>query len=738
MFSSAYKLAATRIVKIGLFIVPFIPLYVSRILFFPYITGKAFIFRAIVEICFAAWIFLAIFYEEYRPQKTSLFIAISIFISIVFLATIFGINPARSFWSNFERSEGFITYIHLFAYFLAFSSVFKKSDWKIFFNLFVIAGMLENFYALSQKLGFNSSIQGGFRVDGTIGNPAYLAAYLIFVLGVCVILWVLSENRILKWLYSAAGIFTLVIIYFTASRGPTLGILVGVILASILYLFLYKKNDSANPFYKKIAIGVLGVSIGIPLFFWLVHNTNFVKATPNLDRLTSLSFTEKTITSRFTIWGMGWEGVKDRPVLGWGPENFAVVFSKYYKPELWRQEPWFDRSHNIIFDWLINAGVLGLLAYLSIFITALCLIWKNYIRKKIGLEVAAVVIAMFLAYFFQNLFVFDNLATYIGLFSFLAWMQSFSNSEESKSVQVSGNFLGAPISIKAAPAVLAAIIVPLSFCFYQAAWKPLQTNLSLLNAMQIQSQSQDYKSAFESYKKALSYNTYGSGEIREQLTKFAIGVGSMSELDSSFKDEVLRRAILEDQEAVKENSLDPRSYLFLGIIYGRVGLLDDAINVMNEALKLSPKKQQIYFELADLYIQKKDYGKAVEISKTAYDLGQGYEAARINLVAAYILADKQNEADVILLKNYKTVDVPQTVLTQVYSLKKNYSRLIGIWQALVKSNPQNLEYRKGLAGAYLTVGRNMDAVSALQEAINAVPSFKTEGESYISQILTGK
>lgn len=738
MFSPIYKLVAIRVIKIGLFIIPFIPLYLSKVLFFPYITGKAFVFRTIVEICFTVWASLAIFYEEYRPKKTSLLIAISIFISVVFLATLFGVNPARSFWSNFERSEGFITYIHLFAYFLVLSSIFKKSDWKIFFNLFVVSGMLENFYALSQKLGYNPSTQGGFRVDGTIGNPTYLAAYLIFVLGVCAILWILSENRVLKWLYSAAGIFTLIIIYFTASRGPTLGILGGVILASILYLIFSKKSGVVNPFYKKMAIGFLVFFIGVPLILWSVHNTKFVKDTPNLDRLTSLSFTEKTITSRFTIWGMSWEGVKESLILGWGPENYAVVFSKYYQPELWRQEPWFDRSHNIIFDWLINAGIFGLLAYLGIFVIALYLLWQNYIKKKIGLEAAVIIIALFCAYFFQNIFVFDNLATYIGFFGFLAWIQSFSSSEESRSNKISVSFLGMPINIKVAPVVLIVLAIPLSFCFYNAVWKPLQTNLSLLNAMQIQSQSQDYKSAFEAYKKALSYNTYGSTEIREQLTKFAIGIGSMSDLDLAFKDEVLRKAILEDQEGIKENPLDPRSYLFLGIIYGRVGLTDDAINVMNEALKLSPNKQQIYFELTDLYIQKKDYDKAIETSKTAYNLDKEYDAARMNLVASYILADKQDEADKILIEKYGTINVPEKLLAQVYSVRKNYNRLVGIWGALVKSNPSNLEYSRGLAGAYLMINRGDEAILVLQEAIRLNPSFKTEGESYINQILAGK
>ena len=108
------------IIKGGLFIVPFIPLYVSKVLFFPYITGKAFVFRIIVEIVFAAWALLAIFYKEYRPKKTPLLIALSIFIAVVTLANIFGVNPSFSFCSNYERMEGLVAYLHLFEYFLVF------------------------------------------------------------------------------------------------------------------------------------------------------------------------------------------------------------------------------------------------------------------------------------------------------------------------------------------------------------------------------------------------------------------------------------------------------------------------------------------------------------------------------------------------------------------------------------------------------------------------------------------
>src|SRR3989344_468766 len=149
------------LIKAGLFIIPFIPLYVSKVLFFPYITGKAFAFRIIVEVVFAAWIFLAIFYKEYRPQKSYLAWAVGIFIMVVTLATILGANPFKSFWSSYERMEGLVTYLHLGAYFVVLGNIFKKKDWLIFFNLFVIAGILENIYAIFQRLGFFACLQGG-------------------------------------------------------------------------------------------------------------------------------------------------------------------------------------------------------------------------------------------------------------------------------------------------------------------------------------------------------------------------------------------------------------------------------------------------------------------------------------------------------------------------------------------------------------------------------------------------
>lgn len=712
------------IIKGGLFIVPFIPLYVSKILFFPYITGKAFVFRIIVEIVFAAWVLLAIFYKEYRPRKTPLLIAIAVFIAIVSLATIFGVNPAKSFWSNYERMEGLVAYLHLFAYFLVLTHVFQKSDWKIFFTLFVVSSIYENTYAFLQRMEFLPAIQGGsYRVDGTIGNPTYLAAYLTFILGFCLLLWVDANKTWQKYFYGLMAAWALVTIYFTGTRGAILSLGAGAFIFGVLYLIFKKAENHAERVKKEIILAWLLVPIIILVGLFLAKGQPFIKNNQNLARLTSISFSERTVTSRFTIWGMGWEGFKERPILGWGPDNYGVVFAKYFKAELWQQEPWFDRSHNIVFDWLINAGILGALSYFGILAVAIYLLWRNYYKENISLEQTLLLITLLLVYLAENLFVFDQIATYVSFFAVLAYINSFSIV---KPAAVVGGYRGDwPLA-----AVLVA--VPLALVIYSVNAKPLQANLNLLSALAIQ--GQNIPLAFEKFSQALSYNTLGNQEIREQLVRFAINAGGVSELSPDFRDKMLRKAIEEAQKNVLENVLDPRAYLFLGTIYNKVGLSDLGLEVLKKASDLSPQKQHIYFEIADVYIQKGDHQSAVAVLEKGFNFDPAFNSARINLAAGYILNNQQAEAEKLLQEGFGVVDIADNTLAQVYSRVGNYQRLAGTWQAFVKLSPKNLEYRKNLSGALLSAKEKTAARAVLEQAIKDFPEFKEEGENLIKDI----
>ena len=83
-------------------------------------------------------------------------------------------------------------------------------------------------------------------------------------------------------------------------------------------------------------------------------------------------------------------------------------------------EPWYDRSHNVFFDWLVAAGALGLLTYLSLYGVTLWFMWKN--NNGMPLSEKAILTGMLAGYFIHNFFVFDNLTSYILFFALLAYI----------------------------------------------------------------------------------------------------------------------------------------------------------------------------------------------------------------------------------------------------------------------------------------------------------------------------
>ena len=124
------------ILKGGLLLTPFIVFIVTRSLYFPFITGKNFTFRILVELLAVIWVYAALKFPGLRPRFSGLSVAVVVFMVIMGLATIFSLSSYHSFWSSFERMEGYVALLHLLLYFLLLGAAFKtQRDWSIFFTL---------------------------------------------------------------------------------------------------------------------------------------------------------------------------------------------------------------------------------------------------------------------------------------------------------------------------------------------------------------------------------------------------------------------------------------------------------------------------------------------------------------------------------------------------------------------------------------------------------------------------
>ncbi|MCR4333522.1 MAG: hypothetical protein NUV60_00655, partial [Patescibacteria group bacterium] len=126
MQSDGTAKSIARWVALGaLFLIPFTPLIVANTYFFPFITGKAFYFRILVEVVVAAWVVLALLDKEYRPRFSWIGAAVLAFVVWMFVADAFALNATKAFWSNFERMEGWVLLAHLLGLFYAAGAVLR-------------------------------------------------------------------------------------------------------------------------------------------------------------------------------------------------------------------------------------------------------------------------------------------------------------------------------------------------------------------------------------------------------------------------------------------------------------------------------------------------------------------------------------------------------------------------------------------------------------------------------------
>ena len=232
----------------GIYAVLIVPFIVINSTFFPFIVGKAFTFRIIVELLLGLWLILIIKDKEFRPKFSWLLACAGLFTLVLLVADILAVAPYKAFWSNFERMEGWVTIIHLLAYFLVVGSMLKTEKlWQWFLRTIIASPFIyvvyEYFAFLIDKSnhviaateGYREYINmTGDRFSGPLGNPIYIAVYFLFLFFFILILWykdALVKKEVFKnvlfYVYPLIGLLSFYIVYRT-SRGALLGLIGGL------------------------------------------------------------------------------------------------------------------------------------------------------------------------------------------------------------------------------------------------------------------------------------------------------------------------------------------------------------------------------------------------------------------------------------------------------------------------------------------------------------------------------
>lgn len=712
----------------GLFLIPVIlPFIVANSMFFPFITGKNFFFRILVGLLFGIWVLLALRDARYRPTFSWLLVAIVAFVAVIGIADLLGENPFKSIWSNFERMEGWVTLLHLLLYFLVASSVLTTAKlWGWFAHLSVGASMLVAVYGLFQLGGVFQINQGGVRLDATFGNATYLAIYMVFHIFITALL--MHRSRLEGWaryLYLLPMALQAVILYHTATRGAILGCMGGALLTALLLSVCLRGRSTLRYF----AIGAVALVLAFAGAFIAIKDAAFVNESPVLSRFSTLSPAEFTEETRFVIWSMAWEGIKERPWLGWGQENFNLVFNEQYHPELYDDEPWFDRVHNIILDWLIAGGAVGLAAYLAIPILCMWYLWHPRNRVHFSVPEKSLWTGLGAAYFFHNLFVFDNIASYILFFSILAYVHALIGKPASGE-RAWGRGVSPETMRVAMPFVL--IIVVFGVYFFNG--KGVATSRALIDGLS----APTAEARMTSFEQALAYDALGRQEVAEQMMQFALRAREQRE-SLEAQQRIFARAEEALSQEIERAPRDARTRLFLSALYGGYAFPERAREQIDQAAMLSPRKQIILHQAAFNRVQLGDTDEARRLFQKAFELNTNYTDARILYAVGNLYTGDFDRAEE-LLAGVSNPDelVTNTALLNAYANLGLFEKIAALWEGRVERNPEDFQARLTLSGAYLQLERRDEAVAQLQEAIRVDPNFAEQGALLINEIRAGR
>lgn len=611
-----------KFLRLGIAAVFFVPLIYSSATIFPFIFPKSLAFRALIELLLAPYLYLVLTNPEYRPKRSNILIAIFAFFGIEILATIFSVDPSRSFWGNHERMMGLYAYAHVVLFFLIATSVYRtKNEWRRLILYAIISGAIVTMLGYIQHFStsFLHEVKGG-RIFSTFGNSIYLSAYLLFQ--IYLLFWyALSEKR-LAYKMPLFSLLALEIIAFFWAR--TRGAFIALIVSGIVLILLSAWHKLRSR--PRLLAGAALLPVAVFFLLFIFKDISVLKNNKFLAPITQLSAQEVTAKTRLLNWKIGLHAWTARPLLGWGPENYYFGFNKFYDPKFLQYsnyETWQDHAHNFLIDTLSDSGILGLLAFLGIFffvIKELFLLGKKQGEKSTSIIFLSIIVA----YFVQNLFAFDTLAIWIMIYTIFGYIHIRSvEAEKIKEVKEGPAFLRLDPVTRMGLCLGTALIMVMLIIFTNII--PFTVSAKTISAGEIF--SRDPGAAYNMLTVVLEKPSPYKAESRDEFSKIVTAI--LQNAQNLTRDDASRFALKVREEYKKNIIAHPRDVfinlanaqwnMVMASVFDPVYFLD-AEEYLLRAKELSPRRQQIYYLLIRLYILRGRFVEAAFLGKEVVEL----------------------------------------------------------------------------------------------------------------------
>lgn len=755
----------------GLYLSLLLPIIVTPFTAFRLHFGKVILFQALVEMLVFLYLLFRLQTAKKKKRTMSDYFAgitiidafVFLFLAVLVITSLTGITPANSFLGNQFRANGVFTWLHFGAWYILLRVMFRNHSerWR---HAMRITAIVAGFVALT---GFFQSFlpdswwgDAGTRLSGVIGNPSFFGAYAILAFGSSLALFFSSiqDFSLKEWLIhpswseiadiaiaSIGGIMIVIAFILTRSRGALLGLMTGVVVGCAVFSFLtYKKRRSLKPFITWFIV-VLGISA----LLLLARNDAMRERFPGLAVVNVTEYFQSgTGQTRLMAWQIAWQGIKERPLLGWGMENFQVIFDRYHNPNFLRYsfaETVWDKPHNWLLEIAVSAGIPGLIFYL-LMIGSACFF---LVKKKdtavihgslVPLAVSSVLIGTFAGYIVQSAFLFEtsnSLVLFFFLLAFAASMHARSEQAEESGKEIIFRRAGA-VRI-ASMSVFAVLLLGSLYCFH---FLPLKASYHFQEARTKKSLEEWNESAGRALAVPVPFRGEMAVFLAEQFTDFERSGLRLPKDDPAIISGAERVvAVLEE-----EGSRRPEWFAYpnwAGQVYTVLGeqidpkYYEQAESHLLRAAAIAPRKQEVLFSLGKLYLLKKEFPKSLDVHEQAIAIAPNIHISHwfygLAHAASGNVASGLEEMEQAIALGYSPLRHERLYMIDLYALAKKYDIVVREYTELLKTDPENVTWYMRLAAAYVEMGERELAREAVEKAVAIFPPLRTEANKYIKE-----
>lgn len=453
-----------------------LPFVTTSHLFYGPVSAKFFFIVLLVDI-----LALIAAYRLFRDKATIphgrwLSWSLIVLLLVQIAASLLGVFPERSLWSDIFWSSGtfFIVHIGVGAWLLA--NLLSGRDWSLVRRAVIFSAGVFAVLSITGVAGFGAS--GNFlwinlgQTGLTLGNETYAGTYLLlaFVLGLLevvsmkggrklrialigsLVLVALSPLMVNLDLFLGRSLFDEII----ANPAHLLGLarassaaLFAVLVFMAGYALTLRLVPPPSSRVVAIAWGgilIIASCLGIALLF-----------TPG--SFVQQAYIEESSAARIIVWEAGMKAFAEHPFLGWGPENFDRALMEHFDSRLFLEENlaeiWFDRAHNVFIDTLVGSGAIGLASFCLLSGAYFFVVYRARRRSLIGDTEMALLIALVPAHILQLQTGFDTIASYTLLAvvgGYVLWLEreltphTFSLKQAPRTIVVWAFVIGASTS----------------------------------------------------------------------------------------------------------------------------------------------------------------------------------------------------------------------------------------------------------------------------------------------------